>query len=399
MKKVVEKFLKYVSYPTSSGAEREGKCSTDGQYVLGKELMKELKDLGLTEISMNEHGIVRAVLKGEYEPSIALSAHMDTSPDARGDGIKARVVEKYDGSDIELSKNIVLSPMVFPTLKEQVGHDLIVTDGTTLLGGDDKAGLAIIMTALEEVINEKLPHHSIEVLFTTDEEIGTGVHYVETDKLVSKFGYTVDGGCSKYISKSNFNAINMEVEITGRNVHPGSAKDKMINAITIGMEFDNSLPKYERPQYTCGREGFYHLNDFNGSCEKTTLGYIIRDFDTTILEHRVETVEKIKEEINKKYGYEAVKISLDRCYKNMEEIIDAMPEVIDRIVNAYKDLNLDYDFEDIRGGTDGAQLSFRGLPCPNLGTGDYNCHGRFEYVSINEMQDMVNVVKKIIATK
>lgn len=399
MKLVAEKFLKYVSYPTSSGQEREGKCSTDGQYVLAKEMMKELKELGLVDISMNDYGIVKATLKGEYDTCIALLAHMDTSPDAKGSDIKARVIEKYDGKDIVLSKNIIMSPDVFPSLKEQKGQDLIVTDGTTLLGGDDKAGMAIIMTALQEVIKEGLPHHTIEVLFTTDEEIGTGVHHVDTKGLKSKFGYTIDGGCSKYISKSNFNAVNMDVDIVGRNVHPGSAKDKMINAIEIGYEFNSSLPKYERPQYTTQREGFYHLNNIHGSVEEAHLGYIIRDFDKTLLDHRIETVKKVAGELNKKYGYEAVSIKLDYCYKNMEEIIEQNPEVINRVINAYKELNIPYDFEDIRGGTDGAQLSFRGLPCPNLGTGDYNCHGRFEYVSIDEMCDMVKVVKKIITTK
>ncbi len=393
---LVERFLKYVSFPTTSGEDREGKCSTDGQYVLAEELKKELSELGLTDISSNEYGIVYSTLKGEGNLTIALLAHMDTSPSASGENIKPRIIENYDGTDIELSQNIYLKPQEFETLKDKKGHKLIVTDGKTLLGGDDKAGIAIIMTVLDELIKENKKHVNIEVIFTTDEEIGTGVHHVEMDKIHAAYGYTVDGGSSKYINKSKFNAINMEVTIKGRSVHPGSAKNKMINANTYAMIYDHSLPQFERPEYTEKREGFFHLCEMKGSEEEVHLSYILRDFSKSDLDHRCYIAKKTAEEINHSLGYEAVEVTLIPCYNNMEDILEKNPQVIKRITDAYKSLNLDYEFEDIRGGTDGAQLSFRGLPCPNLGTGDYNCHGRFEYVDVNEMETMVKVLKQML---
>ena len=393
---LVERFLKYVSFPTTSGEDRGGKCSTDGQYVVAEELKKELSELGLTDISSNEYGIVYSTLKGEGNLTIALLAHMDTSPSASGENIKPRIIENYDGTDIELSQNIYLKPQEFETLKDKRGHKLIVTDGKTLLGGDDKAGIAIIMTVLDELIKENKKHVNIEVIFTTDEEIGTGVHHVEMDKIHAAYGYTVDGGSSKYINKSNFNAINMEVTIKGRSVHPGSAKNKMINANTYAMIYDHSLPQFERPEYTEKREGFFHLCEMKGSEEEVHLSYILRDFSKSDLDHRCYIAKKTAEEINHSLGYEAVEVTLIPCYNNMEDILEKNPQVIKRITDAYKSLNLDYEFEDIRGGTDGAQLSFRGLPCPNLGTGDYNCHGRFEYVDVNEMETMVKVLKQML---
>lgn len=393
---LVERFLKYVSFPTTSGEDREGKCSTDGQYVLAEELKKELSELGLTDISSNEYGIVYSTLKGEGNLTIALLAHMDTSPSASGKNIKPRIIENYDGTDIELSQNIYLKPQEFETLKDKKGHKLIVTDGKTLLGGDDKAGIAIIMTVLDELIKENKKHVNIEVIFTTDEEIGTGVHHVEMDKINAAYGYTVDGGSSKYINKSNFNAINMEVTIKGRSVHPGSAKNKMINANTYAMIYDHSLPQFERPEYTEKREGFFHLCEMKGSEEEVHLSYILRDFSKSDLDHRCYIAKKTAEEINHSLEYEAVEVTLIPCYNNMEDILEKNPQVIKRITDAYKSLNLDYEFEDIRGGTDGAQLSFRGLPCPNLGTGDYNCHGRFEYVDVDEMETMVKVLKQML---
>lgn len=252
------------------------------------------------------------------------------------------------------------------------------------------------MTVLDELIKENKKHVNIEVIFTTDEEIGTGVHHVEMDKIHAAYGYTVDGGSSKYINKSNFNAINMEVTIKGRSVHPGSAKNKMINANTYAMIYDHSLPQFERPEYTEKREGFFHLCEMKGSEEEVHLSYILRDFSKSDLDHRCYIAKKTAEEINHSLGYEAVEVTLIPCYNNMEDILEKNPQVIKRITDAYKSLNLDYEFEDIRGGTDGAQLSFRGLPCPNLGTGDYNCLGRFEYVDVNEMETMVKVLKQML---
>lgn len=395
---VLEKFLKYVSFPTTSGEEKEGRASSEGQYVLAEELKNELTALGLDDISISPYGIVRAVLKGELKETMSFLAHMDTSPSAKGEGIKARVIENYDGKDIELSPGIILKPSEFPTLKKQVGHSLVVTDGTTLLGGDDKAGIAIIMQAIEELIKSKTPHHTIEVMFTTDEEIGIGSHHIDVDSMISKYGYTVDGGCSKYINNANFNAVSLEVTVKGRSVHPGSAKNKMINAIKYAMDFDRSLPQYERPEYTENKEGFFHLNDIRGNEEETHLSYIIRDFSPELLEHRRHLVRKSAEEINRNLGYEAVTYELNDSYYNMEQILEKNPEVIGRIVKAYEKLGLPYEYEAIRGATDGSQLSYRGLPCPNLGTGDYNCHGRFEYVDLNEMNDMVRIVKTIMSS-
>lgn len=396
---VVERFLKYVSYPTSSGPDREGRASTDGQYVLAEELMKELLELGVTDVRMNQYGIVSGIFKGTLEPTIALLAHMDTSPSASGENIKPRIIENYDGSDIELAKGITMRTEEFTTLKKQVGDDLIVTDGTTLLGGDDKAGIAIIMDALQRLRDSKEPHHTIEVIFTTDEEIGTGVHHVDSAALRAEYGYTVDGGSSHFINKANFNAANMEVAVRGRSVHPGSAKHKMINAIEIAIEFDRSLPAFERPEYTEQREGFFHLNEIRGNEELTQMSYIIRDFDEVLLKHRKWLIGQTAGEINRRLGYEAITYKIDDVYQNMEPILEKTPAVVDRIMAAYEALNIPYQFEDIRGGTDGSQLTYRNLPCPNLGTGDYNCHGRFEYVDINEMKQMVDVVCKMMTLR
>lgn len=396
---VLEKFLKYVKFPTTSESEKEDRASSEGQYVLAEELRKELSDLGLSDISISPYGIVRGILKGDLGETMSFLAHMDTSPSAKGEGVKARVIDNYDGKDIELSPGILLKPSVFPTLKNQVGHTLIVTDGTTLLGGDDKAGIAIIMQAIEDIIKNKIPHHTIEVMFTTDEEIGIGSHHIDVDGMISKYGYTVDGGSSKYINNANFNAVSLEVTVKGRSVHPGSAKNKMINAIKYAMDFDRSLPQYERPEYTEKKEGFFHLNEINGNEEETHLSYIIRDFSPELLEHRRYIVRKSAEEINRFLGYEAVSYEMNDSYYNMEQILDKNPEVIGRIVKAYETLGLPYEYEAIRGATDGSQLSYRGLPCPNLGTGDYNCHGRFEYVDLNEMNDMVRIVKTIMTSK
>lgn len=395
---LVEKFLKYVSFETTSYEVKEDRASSDLEYLLSEEMKKELEELGGQDIYINKFGTVYAYFPGEIEREpLALIAHMDTSSQASGKDVKPRIIKNYDGKDIELSKGIVMSTKDFPSLKDVKGDDLIVTDGTTLLGGDDKAGIAIIMQALEDIIKSNKKHIPLEVIFTTDEEIGVGASHIDVDRLKSKYGYTVDGGDIKNINYENFNASSMTVTVKGRSIHPGSAKDKMINALNVAIDFHNSLPKYMRPEDTELREGFYHLLSLNGSEDEAKALYIIRDHDFNKLEFMEDYAKLAAKRINDSYGSEIIKVETKLSYKNMKEIIDKHYEIVEQIVSIYKELGYEYQFEAVRGGTDGAELTvFNNFPCPNLGTGDFNCHGRFEYVSINQMEKGVNIIKKLI---
>lgn len=391
---IIERFLKYVSFDTTSCDETKvDAASSPNQYELGKELQKQLEALGGQEISMNKFGTVYGYFPGTLkgEP-VALIAHMDTSNAAKGGNIKPRTVKNYDGKDIELSKGITIKVSDFPALTNSKGHDLIVTDGNTLLGADDKAGIAIAMDVVNYFVTNNIPHKPIEVVFSTDEEVGVGADHIEINKLHSKYGYTIDGGDIHYLCIENFNAASMSVKITGRSIHPGSAKNKMINAINVGVEFQDALPEFMRPEDTEDYEGFYHIVGFNGNEEITNLKYIIRDFDLNKLREKIEYAKLVAERLNRKYGTKVIELNIVETYTNMRSEIEKSPEIIGRVEKIYKEKGIDYAFFPIRGGTDGAVLTSRGFPCPNLGTGGANFHGRFEYLDVDQMKQMVEVI-------
>ena len=397
---LVKRFLKYVSFDTQSDENSTETPSTSKQLVLAKYLVNELKSIGCSDVFVDQYGIVYATIASNVEEkvdSIGLIAHMDTSPDCSGANIKPRIISKYDGSDIILNENTIMKVEDFPTLKENIGDELIVTDGTTLLGADDKAGIAIIVEAAYRIINDKnIKHGDIKIAFTPDEEVGRGTENFDVKYFNCDYAYTLDGGDISFIEYENFNAASAMVNINGINIHPGSAKDKMVNSILLAKEFDDLLPKDEIPSKTEEYEGFHHLCDFNGDVENTKLFYIIRNHDYETLKRQMNDFVVAQNEINQKYNGEFVNVTLKEGYRNMKEIIDKHPEVLDKVTNAYKKLQIPYTFAPIRGGTDGANLSFMGLPCPNLGDGGYNFHGRYEYVSITQMRKMVKIVLEII---
>lgn len=397
---LVKRFLKYVSFDTQSDDSSKETPSTSKQLLLAKYLVNELKSIGCSDVFVDQYGIVYATIPSNIEekvPSIGLIAHMDTSPDCSGANIKPRVINKYDGSDIVLNENTIMKVLDFPTLKKNIGEDLIVTDGTTLLGADDKAGIAIIVEAAYRIINDKnIKHGDIKIAFTPDEEVGRGTENFDVKYFNCDYAYTLDGGDISFIEYENFNAASAMVNINGINIHPGSAKDKMINSILLAKEFDDLLPKDEIPSKTEGYEGFHHLCDFNGDVENTKLFYIIRNHDYETLKRQMNDFIVAQNEINQKYNGEFITVTLKEGYKNMKEVIVKHPEVLDKVTSAYKKLQIPYTFAPIRGGTDGANLSFMGLPCPNLGDGGYNFHGRYEYVSITQMRKMVKIVLEII---
>ena len=395
-----KRFLKYVSFDTQSDENSTQTPSTSKQLLLAKYLVNELKSIGCIDVFVDQYGIVYAKIPSNVNykvDSIGFIAHMDTSPDCSGKDIKPKKINKYDGMDIILNVNTIMKVDDFPTLKKNIGEDLIVTDGTTLLGADDKAGIAIIVEAAYRIIKDKtLKHGDINIAFTPDEEVGRGTENFDVKYFNCDYAYTLDGGDIRYIEYENFNAASAKVEINGINIHPGSAKDKMINSILLAKEFDDLLPKNEIPSKTSMYEGFHHLNDFNGDVEKTTMHYIIRNHDYNILKRQMNDFINAKDIINKKYNNEFVSVTLKENYKNMKEVILNNPKVLNKVTEAYKALNMPYEFMPIRGGTDGANLSFMGLPCPNLGDGGYNFHGRYEYVSVTQMRKMIKLLLEII---
>jgi tripeptide aminopeptidase len=394
---VTERFLKYVGYETTSSENiKEDRASTESQYALEEELKKELLDLGCKDVYMNKFGTVHGFLEGNEEEPIFLNAHVDTSPSASDKDVKPRIIKDYDGKDITLSKGIVMSVSDFPTLKEQKGDDLIVTDGKTLLGGDDKAGIAIIMDVVEKLSKKGKAHRPIEVAFSTDEEVGVGASHIDIDKVKSKFGYTVDGGDIRYISFENFNASSMKVTIAGKSIHPGSAKDKMINAVNVAIEFHDALPRFMRPEDTEMREGFFHLCGIEGTEEKCEMSYIIRDHDEKKLQWMIDYANLAARRINDRFGEPVVQLTIKHSYDNMRPIIEKHMDIIKRLTDIYEEMKIPYDFEPVRGGTDGAELTTNSnFPCPNLGTGGFNCHGRFEYVDIKQMEKMADIVIRL----
>lgn len=402
MKNLVERFLKYVSFDTMSIETSEAVPSTPGQLVLAGELKKEMEELGLQEISLDGNGYLMATLPANTDrkiPTIGFLAHMDTSDGASGAGIKPGIVRNYDGSDILLNseKNLVLSPKDFPELKSYIGQDLITTDGTTLLGADDKAGIAEIMTAVEYLIEHPdIPHGKIRIAFTPDEEISRGTDHFDVKKFNADFAYTIDGGTLGELEYENFNGAKAEITINGRSVHPGSSKNKMVNAILVAMEFNSMLPAVEIPAHTEGYEGFYHLEKITGTVEAASMKYIIRDFDRAKLSERKQRVLKIAAYLNEKYGESTVIAEVADQYYNMREKIEPVIHVVDNVKKAMEEAGVTPVVKPIRGGTDGARLSFMGLPTPNIFTGGHNYHGRYEYVCINSMEKAVEVIIKLV---
>jgi tripeptide aminopeptidase len=402
MSKVIERFLKYVSYDTKSDEESTTVPSTTGQMILATELVKELKEMGIKQVSIDDNGYVMATIPSNIEkdvPTIGFIAHMDTAPDMSGKGVNPKFVENYDGEDIILNKenNIVLSPKDFPELKNYIGKTLITTDGTTLLGADDKAGISEIMSAVEYLIqNPQVPHGTIQIGFTPDEEVGRGADLFDVAKFDADFAYTVDGGTVGELEYENFNAAGVKICIHGRNVHPGSAKGKMIHSTLIANELVSSLPEDETPGTTEGYEGFYHLTAFSGEVEETKLQYIIRDFDKESFENRKAFIKSIADRLNEKYGNGTVEIEIKDQYFNMKEKIEPVKHIIDTAFLAMKEVGVTPIMVPIRGGTDGARLSFMGLPTPNIFTGGHNFHGKYEFIPTFAMEKAVEVILKIV---
>ena len=398
MTSVVERFLKYVSFDTQSDEYSETCPSTGKQKTLGAALVEEMKAMGIEDARMDEHGYVYGTVPGDPNlPTIGLIAHMDTSPDASGANVKARVVE-YNGTDILLGEEsgLVLSEKQFPGLARHRGKHLIVTDGTTLLGADDKAGIAEIMTAAEFLMTARMNHATLKIGFTPDEEIGRGADLFDMEGFAADYAYTVDGGALGELEYENFNAASAKVEFTGLNIHPGSAKDRMINSQYIAMEYERLLPAAQKPEYTEGYEGFIHLTDMEGTVEKSTLRYIIRDHDAEKFRQKKERMSEAAAYLNAKYGAGTVNITIRDSYFNMRQVIEPCMYVVDRAKKALMELGIQPNEVPIRGGTDGARLSYVGLPCPNLGTGGENFHGRYEYACVEDMELSTRVLVGIL---
>ncbi len=399
--RVEERLLKYVSYWTTSDEECRQIPSTDRQFALGKVLEQELRELGLEKVTLTDHCYVYGLLpatKGYGEKAaVGFISHMDTAPDFSGENVKPQIISDYDGRDVLLKgSGAYLKVSDFPTLETLKGRTLITTDGTTLLGADDKAGVAEIMTAVEQIISENIPHGDIWIGFTPDEEVGCGADLFDLDYFKAKFAYTVDGDYEGEVAYENFNAASASFEINGVNVHPGEAKDIMINATLVGCEIASLLPENETPAHTEGREGFYHLTDFSGDIAHAKIDYIIRDHDKATFEKRLDVLRGIEKKINEKYHADTVKLNITHSYSNMLEVIEKNEFVVDIARKAIKNAGLEPISRPVRGGTDGARLSFMGLPCPNLGTGGYGFHGPFEHISVEGMNTAVSVIKEIV---
>ena len=399
--RVEERLLHYVSFGTNSDPASETCPSTPNQLVLAKALVEEMKGLGISDAHVDEHGYVYGTIPAtpgrEKEPAIGFIAHMDTSSAAKGDGIQAKIVKDYDGGDILLNeeKQIYLKPSEYESLKQYAGQDLIVTDGTTLLGADDKAGIAEILTMAEKLPGSGKPHGKICIGFTPDEEIGRGANRFDVQKFGADFAYTVDGGELGEVECDNFNAASAKVVIHGLSIHPGSAKGKMKNSLLIGMEFQGMLPAFENPAFTEGHEGFSHLGFMQGTEEQTVMEYIIRDHNREKFEKMKERFVKTADFLNEKYGKGTVETEIQDSYYNMMEIVIEHPEILERAKHAMEAVGAKVLMNPIRGGTDGARLSYMGLPCPNLSTGGHNFHGRFEYIPVQSMEKMVEVLLQI----
>ncbi len=398
MTSVVERFLRYVNFDTKSDEFSETCPSTEGQKKLGAFLVEEMKVMGITDAFMDEHGYVYGTVPGDPAlPTIGLIAHMDTSPDASGENIKAKIVE-YTGGDVCLNeeKGIFLREADYPSLKSHHGKHLVVTDGTTLLGADDKAGVAEILAAAEFLMTARMRHATLKIGFTPDEEIGRGADLFDVKGFGADFAYTADGGAVGELEYENFNAAGAKAVFRGLNIHPGSAKDKMVNSQLIAMEFQSLLPVHQRPECTEGYEGFIHLTDMEGEVEQSTLRYIIRDHDMEKFQEKKAVMVAAADFINKKYGEGTVELTLKDSYFNMKKCIEPCMHIVDRAKDAMRDAGMNPREVPIRGGTDGARLSYEGLPCPNLCTGGENYHGRFEYIPVEDMEACVQMLVNIL---
>ena len=396
-----ERFLKYVGFDTQSDENSTSFPSTDKQLILLRALKEEMGQMGMTEVTMDEHGYVMGTIEAsegyENRPVIGFLSHVDTSPDMSGAAIKPQIIQNYDGEDIPLGGDVVMKVEEFPELKFFEGHTLITTDGTTLLGADDKAGVAEIMTAAEYLLNNpEVKHGKIRIGFTPDEEIGRGVDYFNVEAFGAKFAYTVDGGMEGELEYENFNAAGAKLSISGRNIHPGSAKDKMVNAIQLAMEVNALLPVTMRPEHTEGYEGFFHLVGIKGEVEQAEMSYIIRDHDRAKFEQKKELIKRAVAFVNERHGGDFVHLMLKDQYYNMREMVEPHPEIIEKAMEAMEQAGVKPIVKPIRGGTDGSRLSYMGLPCPNLFTGGMNFHGKFEYVSLNSMYKEVLTIVNLV---
>ncbi len=401
-KTLLEKFYKYISIDTQADPTSSTFPSTKKQFDLANVLAEELKELGLEDAHIDENCYVMATLPSNIDkdvPVIGFLAHVDTAPDMSGKDIKPQIVEDYDGEDILLNKekDMYLKVADFPELKKYVGQTIITTDGTTLLGADDKAGIAEIMTAIEHLVNNPdIKHGTIKIGFTPDEEIGKGVDHFDVKKFGAQYAYTLDGGEVGELEFENFNAAYARVKVQGRNVHPGMAKYKMINSMIVGSEFNDMLPVFDRPEYTDHYEGFFHLIRFEGTVEESSLHYIIRDHDRKLFEDRKKLIEDVAAFMNKKHGEGTITIELKDQYYNMREKVEPVYHIVEIAEQAMKDLGIKPNIKPIRGGTDGSRLSYMGLPCPNIFAGGHNFHGKYEFIPLESMEKSTRVILKVI---
>ena len=397
MESVSERFLRYVGFDTQSDEFSETCPSSSKQKIFGQMLVKEMLSMGILDARMDENGYVYGTVPGDPQlPVIGLIAHMDTSPDLSGANVTPRIV-MYHGGDIALSDDVVMREKDFPCLLEDQGKHLIVTDGTTLLGADDKAGIAEIMTCAEQLLTQKARHATLKIAFTPDEEIGRGADLFDVSGFGADYAYTVDGGKLGELEYENFNAASAKVTVRGLNIHPGSAKDRMVNSQHIAMEFHRLLPAMERPEHTEGYEGFYHLIDMLGSVERSQLRYIIRDHDMDKFQSKKARMKELCDTLNRKYGDGTVAVELQDSYYNMREKIEPCMFVVDRAKKAMESMGIQPITVPIRGGTDGARLSYMGLPCPNLCTGGKNFHGRFEYICVEDMEKITQLLAVLLS--
>lgn len=402
IEKLIERLVRYAKIDTQSDFENDATPSTPGQWDLLAELEKEMKNIGLEEVEVDEHGYLFGTLPPTTEqqrPVIGFLAHVDTATDFTGKGVNPQRIENYDGKDIPLNDKVTMKTADFPALQNYIGHTLITTDGTTLLGADNKAGIAEIMTAMEYLIEHpEIEHGKIRVGFTPDEEIGRGPHKFDVDRFGADYAYTMDGGPLGELQYESFNAASAKLTVHGTSVHPGSAKDKLVNAITVATRFQAEMPADAVPEKTEGYEGFIHLNNFNGSVEQAVLQYLVRDFDKGKFEAKKRHMEQVAAELQEEFGKEAIELVLEDQYYNMREKIEPVIEIVDQAEQAMKTVAISPDILPIRGGTDGSQLSYMGLPTPNIFTGGENYHGKFEFISAENMEKATQVIVEVAKT-
>lgn len=398
--KLIERLVRYAKIDTQSDPNSTTTPSTPGQWDLLHELQKELEAIGMEDITLDDNGYLFATLPANTDrdvPVIGFLAHVDTAADYTGKNVKPQRIDNYDGKDVQLNDDIVMTVSDFPELQNYIGHTLITTDGTTLLGADNKAGIAEIVTAMEYLIaNPDIKHGTLRVAFTPDEEIGLGPHKFDVEKFGAKFAYTMDGGPLGELQYESFNAAGAKITFKGVSVHPGSAKDKMVNSMLIADKFQAAMPANEIPEKTDGYEGFVHLTQFDGSIEETTLGYIIRYFDRDIFEDRKQLMVETAEKLQKEYGEHAVTLHIEDQYFNMREKIEPVMEIVNIMSDAFKNLDIGPNIVPVRGGTDGSQLSYMGMPTPNIFTGGENYHGKYEYISVDNMEKATHVILEAV---